>query len=190
MDFQAIGTLIIGGIMAWQWYTEHKRKTSIKDLNDEDYTDLLGEILSEIQIETEAHRVAYWAAQNGEKTLDGYSIKKLSMVAECNANGVDSTIKEMQNVPSIAFKRNMENLKKTDKYILSFESEINDSLSQTHAAFGIQTLYAFKVHNLKRKAWTGILIIGFEDRKHEMFDSQIGLCQFNVNKIEGIISQL
>lgn len=160
------------------------------DLADDDYTDMLGEILTEIQTETDAHRVAYWAAQNGEKTLDGYSIKKLSMVVEANAEGVDSVIKEMQNVPSIAFKRNMEKLKAADKYILSFESEMKDTLAQTHAAFGLQTVYFFKVYNLKKRMWTGILVVGFDERKHEMYDSQVGLCQFNVNKIEGIISKL
>lgn len=195
MDFysvsQGIGTILIGSIMAWQWYVDHKKKKQPSpDLADEDYTDMLGGILDEIKAETEAHRVAYWAAGNGEKTLDGYSIKKLSMVAESNAEGVDNVITEMQNIPTIAFKRNMDMLKKEEQYILTFESEYSDTLSKTHAAYGMQSIYFFKVNNLKKKMWTGILVVGFDDRKHEMFDTQIGFCQFNVNKIEGIISKL
>jgi hypothetical protein len=193
MDFiaigQGVGTLLIGSIIAWQWYTEHvKKKKPTPDLSDDDYNDMLGEILADIQQETGAHRVAYWAAQNGEKTLDGHSIKKLSMVSESNADGVDNVITEMQNIPTVAFKRNLDTLKRADQYILSFESEIGDTLSKTHAAYGIQTAYFFKINNLKKKMWTGILVVAFDERKHEIFDTQIGYCQLNVNKIEGIIS--
>jgi len=195
MDFyaigQGIGTLLIGGIIAWQYYTDHKKKKQPSpDLADDDYTDLIGEMCAEIQVEVEAHRVAYWAASNGERTLDGYSIKKLSMVVEKNADGVDVVITKMQNVPTVAFKRNIHKLKKVDKNITSFESELDDTLSQTHRSYGMDSVYFFKVYNLKKKMWTGILVVGFDERHHEMFDTQIGLCQFNVNKIEGIISKL
>lgn len=166
-----------------------KRKVK-PDLSDESYSELLMPILDDIKTELGTYRLAYWAAQNGEKTLDGYSIKKLSMVAECNSEDADDTIHEMQNVPSVAFKRNMIKLKAADSYIYSKEHTFDDQLGKLHRSFGIQTAYFFKCNNLKKKMWTGILAVAFKDKNFELDDTQLGWLQFQVNKIEGIISQL
>lgn len=191
MTWEIIGECIIGGIVAVKWYYEHKEKVKIKpDLNDPDYTDVLQEILDTIQKELGGFRVGYFAGQNGEKTLDGHSIKKLSMVTESNAEGIDNIITEMQSIPTIAFKRNIEALRNSERYIHTFESEMNDQLANFHRAYGVQTAYFFKVNNLKKKMWTGILCVSFEERKFELEDTQLGWLQFQVNKIESIISKL
>ena len=162
------------------------------DLSDDDYCDLIGEVLDGIQKETQAHRVFYLAAQNGEKTLDGYSIKKLSMMAEKNANGVDNIIGEIQNVPTITFKRNVANLKDSPSgYFVSNESELTDRLSRINVSYGINTLLGFKVLNIKYgEKWTGILGIGFEEQEHRLAETEIAWCSLQVSRIESIISKL
>jgi len=162
------------------------------DLTDSDYDDLIGDIIELVQKETGAHRVAYWAAQNGEKTLDNYSIKKLSMVVERNAEGVDNIFRELQNVPSLTFKRSIAEFKDSDSpHIVSNESEINDDLGKANVSYGCNTMLIFKVHNIRHsKKWTGLLCIGFEERMRVIHPSEIGWCSVQVNRIETIISKI
>ena len=169
-------------------YKAHKKP----DLSDTDYDDLIGEIIQGIQIDTQAHRVAYWAAQNGEKTLDGYSIKKLSMMVEKNAEGVDNIIRDMQNVPSTTFKRTLSSLRlAAEPHVLSNESEIQDDLGRVNTAYGCNTMLVFKVNNIRRgKKWTGLLCIGFEERMRNVLPTEIGFCALQVSRIEALISKL
>lgn len=181
------GVFVLANTLLTYWKEKQKQRP---DLHDVDYSDLIKPITDQIQKEIGAYRVAYWAAQNGEKTLDGYSIKKLSMVTESNAEGVDNVITEMQNIPVVAFKRNLDKLRKVESFIFTKEWQYEDQLGKTHRAYGIQESYFFKANNLKRNMWTGILVVAFEDKNAELDDSQIGWLQFQVNRIEGIISQL
>lgn len=162
------------------------------DLSDSDYYDVIGDILEVIQKETQAHRVFYLAAQNGEKTLDGYSIKKLSMMVEKNAEGVDNIIGEIQNVPTVTFKRTINNLKESPSgYVVTNESDLTDRLSRINISYGISTLLGFKVLNIKHgEKWTGILCIGFEERNYNISETEIAWCSLQVSRIESIISKL
>lgn len=188
-----VSAALIAGlfVIANQYYQHWLRKRASKpDLADPEYPDLIEHITREIQAELGAHRVQYWAAQNGESTLDGHSIKKLSMVVENNAEGVDNVILEMQNIPSVAFKRNIDLMRKSNGYIYSEESEYSDTLAKTYRAYGIQTGYFFKVNNLKKKMWTGILVVAFDEKKNELCDTQLGWLQMQLNRIEGIILKI
>lgn len=170
----------------------HFAKKNKPDLTDSDYEDIIGPIVENIQRDLQAHRVAYWAAQNGETTLDNYSIKKLSVTAESNAEGVDSVRREMQNVPSFVFKRNLVALRESEEgHIVSNESEIKDDLGRINTAYGCNTMIIFRVHNHKRgKKWTGILCIGFEERERRIDETEIGICALQVSRIEALISKL
>ena len=166
-----------------------KRYIKNSALGNDDYEDMLKPITDEILSITSAHRVAYWAAQNGEKTLDGFSIKKLSLVCESNAEGVPPTKSQMQDVPTAAFKRNMDALKKVD-YLYSKEWEKHDELGSIHRAYGMNECYYFKVCNLKNNIWTGILVVGFNHENSELKEEQMGLLLVAVKRIEAIISKI
>jgi len=162
------------------------------DLSDEDYYDKIGEVLGVIQKETQAHRVFYLAAQNGEKTLDNYSIKKLSIVAEVNAEGVDEIIHQMQNVPVVTFKRKINLLKLAPSgYSVSNESELIDRLSRINVSYGMNTMLSFKVMNIKHgEHWTGILCIGFEECDRHLAETEIAWCSVQAARVETIISKI
>jgi hypothetical protein len=162
------------------------------DLSDEDYYDKIGEILEHIQEATQAHRVFYLAAQNGEKTLDNYSIKKLSMMVEKNAEGVDDIIQDIQNVPVVVFKRNINALKESPSgYHVTEESDLIDRLSRINVSYGVNTLLSFKVLNIKHnEKWTGILGIGFEECSRPIAETEIAWCSLQVSRIESIISKI
>jgi len=177
-------------VLANTMLTNYQEKKKKPDLDDDDYSDAIKHITDGIQSTVGAYRVNYWAAQNGEKTLDGFSIKKLSMMVESNDNGVDNIITEMQNIPAVAFKRTIDALRSVDSYVMTKEFQMNDSLSKMHRAYGVQVCYFFKVKNLKKNLWTGIIAINFEDKNAELGDSQIGWIELQAKRISGIISQL
>ena len=188
------GLFTLPVLMIKVWEIISNRKAKIKynkasDLGSPTYQDLLQSNLDYIQAELKPFRCAYWAASNGENTLDGYSKKKLSLVVESNSPEADNVKDQMQNVPTEAFKRNMDLLKSED-YINTKEWTYHDELSNIQRAYGMQECYFFKVKNLKKNIWTGILVIGFEERGNELAETELGLVQFEVKKIEGIISQL
>lgn len=172
MDWQGVGTLFIGGIMAWQWYSDHKAKRVSKpDLSDPDYDDVLSENLHEICKTLEAMRVSYWAFTNGTMTADGYSMKNLSMMAESNRDGVDSLIREMQNIPCINFKRNLTLLRDADSLIVCHEHDKTDTLGRFHQYYGFNTCIFVKVFNGGK--WTGIIGLNFEDKNIEFTEQHL-----------------
>jgi hypothetical protein len=185
-----IGSSVLGEIVK---FLLEKRKAAKKpDLSDTDYDELIGDIIAEIRDELGAYRCSYWAAQNGENTLDGYSIKKLSMVVERNAEDADNIAREMQGLPSITFKRTIKDLKESENgCVISYEGEMDDQLSNLNKAYGIQSLISCKVNNLKHGVkWTGILSVGFEERNRKFQDTQIAWLMTQINRIEVLISKI
>ena len=192
-----IGAAFVTGtfLILNQWYTNHQKKLeAIKkpDLADTDYGDLIEPILEHIRDTVGAHRVFYLAAQNGEKTLDGYSIKKLSMMAESNADGVDNIIRDIQGLPTAVFRRCITSLKDSDQgFFVSHESELNDQLARINTAHGIQTQLCIQVFNIKHgKKWTGILCVSFEEKQRTVHPTEIGSVELQVGRIESLISKL
>lgn len=177
------------GKLAWKRWGIDSQKP---DLADEDYEDMIGEIMSDIQNRFQAHRTAYFAGQNGEKTLDGHSLKKLSMMVEKNAEGVDEIKKEMQNVPRFKFKRNIDLLKNSETgSIVTYESTINDQLSELNRSYGCETLITVRVNNIKnRTLWTGLLTVCFEEVERAVYDTELAWLAFQVSRIEVIISKI
>lgn len=195
MDWGTLIGAIIGsaGLGEAVKYALEKRKAAVKpDLSDTDYDELIGDIIAEIKDELGAYRCSYWAAQNGENTLDGYSIKKLSMMVERNGEDADNIAREMQGLPTITFRRTIKDLKESPHgYVISHEGELDDQLSNLNKAYGIHSLVSCKVNNLKHGVkWTGILSVGFEDRKRKFHDTEIAWLMTQINRIEVLISKL
>lgn len=181
MDFESLGTLFIGGIMAWQWYTEQKKKKNKPDLSDPDYDDLIGEDLDDIGKNFESIRCTYWSFTNGTITADGYSNKSLSMMAERNRYGVDNLIREMQNIPTMNFKRNLNLLRDAESLIICYEHNKEDALGKFHRYYGFNTNIFVKVYNGNR--WTGILGLNFEDLNIEFPEEKLAWLTFQASKI-------
>lgn len=183
MDWQGLGTVFIGCIMAWQWYVEHRKKNTKPDLSDPDYDDLFQHDLQEICNRLEAMRVSYWSFTNGTNTADGYSMKNLSMMAECNREGVDSIIREMQNIPCVNFKRNLNALRDADSWIVTHEHDKTDSIGRFHQYYGLNSNIFVKVYNGKN--WTGIIGVNFEDLNMEFSDQHLAWLQVQASIMGG-----
>lgn len=122
-------------------------------------------LLAEIQEELGAFRVQEWVVTNGDKTLSGHSIQKLSMFTEINRVGVESIAQSFQFVPATNLSRNIIRLSDSDDgYILTNEWQEYDDLASLHLSYGVKAAMVCKIVNMQNK-WVGILFIGFDEER-------------------------
>lgn len=121
--------------------------------------------LAEIQEELGAYRVQEWVVTNGDKTLSGHSIQKLSMFTEINRVGVESIAQSFQFVPATNLSRNIIRLSDSDDgYIITNEWQEYDDLASLHLSYGVKTALVCKIVNMQNR-WVGILFIGFDEER-------------------------
>jgi hypothetical protein len=183
-----IGSISFGSV----WLNNHlERKSKEKkkpDLYEKSIDDLVSPILELIQYEINPIRVSYWEGVNGTNTLSGFSIKKLSMMAEVIREGEDETKEQMQSIPIESFKRNIDDLRDSDDdYIVSNEFKKYDNLSALHARFKNKTLIAIKVYT--KGKWTGILMIGFDEEPRLFTESEIEWLRLQAGRIGNLVSE-
>lgn len=122
-------------------------------------------LLAELQDQLGAYRVQEWVVSNGDKTLSGHSIQKLSMFTEINQMGVDSIAQSFQFVPATNLSRNIIRLADTETgYIITEEWKEKDDLASLHLSYGVKTALIIKILNLQGK-WVGMLFVGFSEER-------------------------
>lgn len=142
-------------------------------------------LLAELQEEFGAIRVQEWVVSNGDKTLSGHSIQKLSMFTEINRVGVESIAQSFQFVPATNLSRNIIRLSDSDEgYIITNEWQEYDDLASLHLSYGVKTALIFKITNLQNR-WVGMLFIGFDDER--VFNEQeIAFAKLKASQIGAI----
>lgn len=161
---------------------ERKTKRTTDYSSDYDKKSKIRPILDELLYELEADRIQYWEFSNGEKTLSGHHLKKLSLFMESNADGFKDIAATFQLVPVKQFERNLDNLyESSTDYIISNETREFDELASLFAQFGIGTILSVKVKN-EIGVWVGILSICYKD-EHIMNEGQIALAKLNAAKL-------
>lgn len=170
-------------------YLEVRKKRNEPDLSDEDFEDKIKSLLDNIREELGAARVSYWEGSNGTSTLSGYHLKKLSMMAESNNDEYEDIKSEMQMLPISTFKRTLDLLKESeDGTIYSLEDLIKDDLANLNKGYGVRSMYAIKVKTIFNK-WTGILIVGFDEKAKTLDDQQIAWMKIQASRIGTAIKQ-
>lgn len=162
-----IEPLITGGCtLLGLWLKQKWDKRKIPGLKEAaDRVRRVEEILSEIQYELDSYRTQEWIVTNGEKTLTGHSIQKLSIFAEFNGPGVSSIAPTFQFIPASNLARNLIALAESkDGFFISNEFEEYDDLAALHATHGVKTIIFVKIYNMQNK-WVGILSIGFDEHR-------------------------
>lgn len=169
------------------WYREkwlNRNKPDLKSATER--VKKIENILSEIQYELDAMRVNEWAATNGEKTLTGHSIQKLSIMAEYNRTGVEAISHSFQSVPATNLSRNLIKLAESkDGIIISHESDYKDDLSALHKSYEMETVCFTKISDIYGK-WVGVLCIAF-DTKRKLTEGEIAFIKLKASQIGGII---
>lgn len=166
-----LGTTAIS-LYGYAWYKNYldikkERKTKLTTDYSSDYTKKakVKPILDDIQYELGADRVQYWEFSNGEKTLSGHHLKKLSMFMESNVEGERDIASQFQFIPVKQFERNLDKLYESEHgYIVSNEIREYDELASLFAQYGISTILSVKIIN-EIGVWIGVLSVCFkEDR--------------------------
>ena len=173
----ALTTTLSGhyGVIIFKDWVDHKRKEKLKpSLGDEDHYEKVYPILENIKNELDADSVCLWEGSNGETTLSGFHKKKLSVVLELVSDDKHSAITEIENIPVYNFRRQLTELKESsNSYVVSYEFNKHDELSDLYQSYGLGTIAIFKIYTGKTNKWTGILTIGFKDRPKLLTDADL-----------------
>lgn len=122
-------------------------------------------ILEAIRYELDASRVFNMVFTNGDVTMTGHHLKKVTVYQEVTSDGIRPLAQDFQLIPSKIFERTLDALYESeDGYVLSNEFEQYDELAALHAQYEIQTLLKVKIKNQFGK-WVGVLNIAFNTQK-------------------------
>jgi hypothetical protein len=154
------------GYKAYEKWLERREEKKIKITTDysSDYDKKakINPILEDIKYELDADRVQYWEFSNGEKTLSGHHLKKLSLFMESNKEGLKELAPQFQAVPVKKFERGLDKLyESSDDFVYSNEMLEFDELGSLNAQFNIASTLSIKIKN-EIGVWVGVLIICFE----------------------------
>jgi hypothetical protein len=164
-----VGVSLYGFELFKDWLAKRKEKRTQKEPTDysSDYSkkSKVKPILDDILYELEPSRVQYWEFSNGEKTLSGHHLKKLSLFMESNAERVKEIAPHFQFVPVKQFERNLDKLYESEEdFIVSLEAREFDDLASLFSQYGIKTVLSIKVKN-EIGVWVGVLSVCFKNER-------------------------
>lgn len=164
---------------------EKKLKITTDYSSDYDKKAKINPILEDIKYELDADRVQYWEFSNGEKTLSGHHLKKLSLFIESNKEGIKEIAPQFQAVPVKKFERGLDKLyESSDDFIYSNEMLEFDELSSLNAQFNIASVLSIKVKN-EIGVWVGVLSVCFENVK-PLTEGEIAFAKLQASRISVI----
>ena len=164
---------------------EKKNKASTDYSSDYSKKIKLKPILEEINYELAANRVQLWEFSNGEKTLSGHHLKKLSLFMESNSEGERDIASQFQLVPVKQFERLLDRLYESEHdYIVTNELQEYDELSNLYAQYNMVTILSIKLKN-EIGVWIGILSICFTDTK-VLNDGEIAFSKLQASRLSTI----
>jgi len=164
-----------GAALFKDWLDNRRKEQQKPSLGDNEHFDRIQPILENIREEFNADTVCLWEGSNGETTLSGFHKKKLSVVAESVSDYEFSSIKDLENIPVYNFRRQLTELRHSEKgYIVSYEFDKHDELSDLYMNYNIGTIAVFKLYTGKNvKKWTGLLTIGFKEKPKLLTDADL-----------------
>jgi hypothetical protein len=178
------GTLILKDYLAKRRSKKNPRVNNM----DVDYArrKRVQPILDEARYELEVDRVMEIVFSNGDVTLSGHHLKKLSVFLESYAEGLDPVGHQLQLVPTRKFQRNLDELyESSEDFCVSREDSQTDETGQLNRLFGIRSLLMVKVRNEFGK-WVGVISAVSKDSEHVFTESDITFLKLQAAKIGGL----
>lgn len=170
--------------LAGLWYRNHLEKKKVPDLTRVmDRGNKVKGILDQVREELDCTRCCEWAVSNGDITLSGYHLQKLSILTEVCAEGTESIQPLFQLVPISQFKRTIEHLKEAP-VVVSLENKIQDDLAALNLNYEMVTLVEVRIHGEFAK-WTGILSVSW-DHEREVTTQEIAFLKMQAARIGAI----
>jgi len=179
-----IASISFGSVLLSHFLTKKKQRG--KDLKEDfERKSKILPILDQLKGELDADRVFELAFSNGDTTLGGHHLKKVSMLLESNKSGRNDIASQFQFVPTKIFERNLAALYESpDEYIVSYEFDKHDELAALYAQYDIKTLILVKVKG-QLNNWVGVLAIAFENQRL-VTEGELAFCKMQSAKL-GII---
>lgn len=169
-----IGLTFYGTLLLKEWFDRRRERRKDDVGQDIVRKRKMTEILDRLRIDLGASRVILWLFSNGDTTLNGYHLKKMSIFAESSLE--DSIAPEFQLVPTSQFERSLHLLHESeDGYFLRHESDYADSQAALADKYDIDTVLTLKVKTDTGR-WIGILSVCY-DRKQNLEEGEIALAQ-------------
>lgn len=122
-------------------------------------------LLEAIRYELDADRVFNMVFTNGDITLTGHHLKKVSVLLEVTGDGVRSLGQAFQLVPTKIFERTLDALYESeDDFVIFNEFDEYDDLAALHSQYNIKTLLKVKIKDQFGR-WVGVLNIAFSNQR-------------------------
>lgn len=140
-------------------------------------------ILEQILVELRATRCCEWAVSNGDITLSGYHLQKLSILTEAVKDGIEPIQALFQLVPISQFNRAIEGLRNSP-FVVSHESKMQDDLAALNLNYDVVTVAEVCIRGEFNK-WTGILRVAW-DVERDVSEREIAFLKLQAARIGAI----
>lgn len=182
LESLAVVAVGLGSVYLTEKYKRKKAQLDLKD--DFQLKNKIKPILEEIRYELDADRVHYWVFSNGDVTLSGHHLKKLSIFEEVSKD--DELIgHQFQLIPAKNFERSLSALYESkEEYTISNEFEKYDDLSALYKLYGVKTVLEIKVKDSFGR-WIGVVNAWFKDIK-PLDESHIAFAKIQASRIGAI----
>jgi hypothetical protein len=174
----AIGTFLspIGSLLLKDYLASRRARKSQDDNMDEDYRrqQTVKPLLEDLRYHLEANRVMEVAFSNGDTTLGGHHLKKISIITETDPDPGDEVLApHFQLIPARKFDRTLTGLFESDSdWIIWDEQEHKDETAALNRAFGLNTILLATIRNQDSK-WVGYLMVSWAENKDDILESEI-----------------
>lgn len=173
----------IAGAFMYKDWRDKKRSVRGDDVSDDyDRKRQILPILEDVRYELEADRVQEWVFSNGDTTLSGHHLKKISIFVETNRDGFHDVAHHLQFVPTKKFERWLDSLHEArEDYIVTREDLYRDELSALAEQYQINTALLIKIKNDLGK-WVGVLSVCFS-RERSLTDGEVAISKLLAARI-------
>lgn len=180
-----------GSLLLKDYLERRKRLKSQNDNMDEDYRrqQVVKPLLEDLKYHLGARRVAEIGFSNGDTTLGGYHLKKVSIITETDPDmGDEPLAPHFQLIPAKKFDRTLSGLfdSKMD-WVVWDENNHHDETASLNKAFGFQTILMVTIRDQQQK-WVGYLFLSWP-HSHIVELSDVERVKLVASRIGGMSKQ-
>lgn len=174
-------------------YLAHRRARKSQDDNmEDDYRrqQMIKPLLEDLKYHLDADRVLEVAFSNGDTTLGGHHLKKISVITESDpAPGTEALAPHFQLIPARKFDRTLAGLfESPNDWILWDELQHTDETAALNRAFDLNTILLATIRNQDNK-WVGYLQVSWINRKDKITEGEIERVRLVASRIGAMCKQ-
>lgn len=174
-------------------YLAHRRARKSQDDNmEDDYRrqSLVKPLLEDLKYHLNADRVMEVAFSNGDTTLGGHHLKKISIITETDpVPGSEPLAPHFQLIPARKFDRTLAGLfEAPNDWIVWHEMQHQDETAALNRAFELNTVLLAAIRNHDSK-WVGYLMVSWRYDRQTITESEIERVKLVASRIGAMCKQ-